>query len=119
MVYVNLVFGAWTLRDQTHKALWVGTTLSTIAHQMRHSQVLPRYSHSSAGAYEWWCVGKHANARGSGGHAPPEKKTRCSEIAIFVNLYLDLMPLEYTMPECFWSAARTMLHGSRSLVVTC
>ena len=68
-----------------------------------------------------WCVCKHAHGRGVWGHGPPENffKIRCSEIAseaIFVLKGLDAARI---LNLSVVGAPLAMLHGSRSLVVTC
>ena len=67
---------------------------------------------------------KHAHARGVWGHAPPENffKIRCSEIAseaIFVLKFVFKLNAARILGPSVVGAPLTMLHGSRSLVVTC
>ena len=71
-----------------------------------------------------WCVRKHAHARGVWGHAPPEIffLIRCSEIAseaIFVLKFIFGLDAARILGPSVVGAPLAMLHGSRSLVVTC
>ena len=71
-----------------------------------------------------WCVRKHAHASEIWGHAPPENffKIRCSEIAseaIFVLKFIIGVDAARILGPSVVGAPLAMLHGSRSLVVTC
>jgi len=67
---------------------------------------------------------KHVHARGVWGHAPPENflKIWCSEIAseaIFVLKFILGLDAARVLGPSVVGALLAMLHGSRSLVVTC
>ena len=67
---------------------------------------------------------KHVHTRGVWGHAPPENflKIWCSEIAsevIFVLKFIFGLDAARILGPSVVGAPLAMLHGSRSLVVTC
>ena len=72
----------------------------------------------------WW-VCKHAHTRGVWGHAPPEKFLKLGALRLLLRPYIFVLKFIFGLDAArilgpsVVGAPLAMLHGSRSLVVTC